>query len=786
MSDRSDLEHLAIQKFSVGQPVPRMEDQTLVRGRGQYTDDVNLPGQVYAAFVRSQVAHGRITGIDTKAALAIPGVLAVYTGTDIAKAGYGGITSRLPLKSRDGSPLKNPERPILPTDKARFVGDPLVCVIAETAALAQESAEAVVVDIEPLPAATDVRTAEKVAAPVWDSAPGNLALDYLYGEPDKVAAAFAQAAHVTRLRMENKRLVVCAMEPRACLASYDGGSGRFTLYSPTQGVMGSKANAANLMKVTPDKMRFVAVNVGGSFGMKAAVFPEYVCAMHAARELGKPVKWTDTRSDSFISDHHGRAQDFDCELALDKDGHILALRMRGFGDLGAYLTNFGPQLATFNVVKHVASVYKTPLMELSCRCVFTNTVPVTAYRGAGRGEGNYYIERLIDTAAREMGIDPAEMRRRNLIGPNEMPYKSVSGSTYDCGDFPAILDKALKEADWAGFPARKQASAKSGKLRGRGIGQFLEMTAPVMKEQGSIRFEKDGSLTVFTGTHDHGQGHGTTFAQILVERLGVPFDKVRIAQTDSDLLKSGGGTGGSKSIMASGTALVEASAKVIEKARTAASFVLEANAADIQMKSGRLVVVGTDRGIPLLELAQRIASDPSLPAECPRSLDVDYIHDAAPPTFPNGCHIAEVEIDPDTGIVHVDRYTMVGDFGTLVNPLIVQGQLRGGVVQGLGQCLMEVARYSEDGQLLSGSFMDYAMPRAADTPSMSYADLPVLTKSNPLGAKGCGEAGTSGGLPSIMNAITDALAPYGINHIEMPATPEAVWRAIQGASRKTA
>ncbi len=780
MSDGNDIEAIALQKFAIGQPVRRMEDQTLVRGQGQYTDDVDLPGQVYAAFVRSQVAHGRIAGIDQGAARAMPGVLAIYTGADLAKMGYGGLTSRLPLKSRDGSPLKNPERAVLPTDKVRYVGDPVACVIATSVSEAEAAAEAVEVDIETLPAVVDMRTADKAGADVWDAVPGNVALDYLFGDPDKVAAAFAQAAHVTRLEMENQRVVVCAMEPRSCVAAHDGESGRFTLYSPTQSVMGSKANAAGLMKVAPDKVRFVATNVGGSFGMKAAVFPEYVCALHAARDLGKPVKWTDTRSNSFLSDHHGRAQAFTGELALDKEGRILALRLTGHGDLGAYLTNFGPQLSTFNVVKHVASVYRTPLLEVSTRCVFTNTVPVTAYRGAGRGEGNYYMERLIDTAAHEMGIDPAEIRRRNLVEASEMPFKSVSGSVYDCGDFPAQLEKALAEADWSGFPARQKASAAKGMLRGRGIGQFLEATAPVQKEQGSIHFEQDGSVTLYTGTHDHGQGHGTTFAQVVGSQLGLPFEKIRIVQTDSDRLMSGGGTGGSKSIMASGTALFEAGTRVIDKAKLAASFILEASVGDIQFKGGRLSIVGTDRGVSLLDLARKIASHPALPADCPASLNVDYVHDSAPATFPNGCHIAEVEIDPDTGIIHIDRYTMVGDFGTLVNPLIVEGQLRGGVVQGLGQCLMEAARYDDEGQLLSGSFMDYAMPRAADAPVMRYADLPVLTKTNPLGVKGCGEAGASGGLPSIMNAIVDALSPYGVKHMEMPATPEKVWRAIRG------
>lgn len=784
MSDRNSLEALALTKFAVGQPVRRAEDHTLVRGQGRYTDDVNLPGQAHAALVRSQIAHGRIKSIDTATARAMPGVLAVYTGADLATAGYGGITSRVPLKNRDGSPFKAPERPALTSDKVRFVGDPLACVIAETAAQAQEAAEAVVVDLDPLPAVADMRTAMQAKAAVWDVAPDNLCLDYLHGDPDKVAAAFAGAYHVTRMRLENQRLVVGAMEPRACVADFDAASGRFTLYAPTQGVLGSRANAAGLMKVPLDKMRFVAVNVGGSFGMKGAVFPEYVCAMHAARALGRPVKWTDTRSDSFISDHHGRAQAFDSELALDKDGKILALRMTGFGDVGAYLSNFGPLLCTFNVVKHVASLYRTPLIELATRVVFTNTVPVTAYRGAGRPEGNYYIERLVDTAAREMGIDPAEMRRRNLLTPAELPYKAASGSVYDCGDFPAILDKVLAVSDWAGFPARAAETKARGKLRGRGIGQYLEQTAPVQKELGSIRFDKDGGVTVTTGTHDHGQGHGTSFAQIVSQRLGVPFDKIRVMQTDSDRISAGGGTGGSKSIMSSGTALMGAADRVIEKAKQAGAYILEASATDLEMRGGRLSVVGTDRGITLAELVAKVAADPTLPADCPRSLDVDHIHDTAPPTYPNGSHVAEVEIDPDTGITEVVRYAMVGDFGTLVNPMIVEGQLRGGVVQGLGQCLMEEARYDADGQLLSGSFMDYAMPHAADTPNMSYTDLGVPTKSNPLGVKGCGEAGTSGALPAIMNAINDALAPLGVRHLEMPATPERVWRAIRDAQAR--
>ena len=779
MSTRND-DSLAMTKFAVGQPVPRLEDVTLVKGAGRYTSDVDLPGQVFAAFVKSQVAHGTITSIDATAAHAMPGVLAVYTSADLARAGIVGIPCRLPLKSQDGSAIKVADRPALAVDKVRFVGDPIACVIAATADQAQDAAEAVEVDIDQLDAVVDPRDAVAPGAPqLYVDAPGNVSLDYLYGDRPKVTEAFAQAAHVTKMRLQNVRLVVNAMEPRSVVADYDGAAGKFTLYAPTQGVLGSKATAAAVMKVAPDKMRFIAVNVGGSFGMKGAIFPEYVCAMHGARELGRPVKWTDARSEAFTSDHHGRAQDFDAEMALDGQGHILAIRLDGFGDMGAYLTAMGPLFSTFNVVKHTTSLYRTPLIEVRTRCVFTNTVPITAYRGAGRPEGLYYMERLIETAAREMGIDPIEMRRRNHITPDQMPFKAASGSLYDCGNFPALLDKAIAESDWTGFAKRATESTARGKLRGRGIGQFLEVTAPVQKELGAIHFEADGTVTVLTGTHDHGQGHWTSFAQIVAERLGVPFEAIRVMQTDSDRLSAGGGTGGSKSLMSSGTALVEASTRVIDKARRAAAHLLEASAGDLEFKAGRVRIVGTDRSLSLLDIARSISTSTTLPADCPRSLDIDYVHEAAPATYPNGCHVAEVEVDPDTGFIAIERYTMVGDFGTMVNPLIVRGQLQGGVVQGLGQCLMERAHYTEDGQLASGSFMDYAMPRAADAPTMAFSSLAVPTASNPLGAKGCGEAGVAGALTSIMNAIVDALSPCGVRHIEMPATPETVWRAIQ-------
>jgi carbon-monoxide dehydrogenase large subunit len=495
------------------------------------------------------------------------------------------------------------------------------------------------------------------------------------------------------------------------------------------------------------------------------------------------VKWTDTRSDSFLSDHHGRAQEFECELALAKDGTFLAVRCKGFGDLGGYMTQIGPLFSTFNIVKHVNSCYRTPLVEVSTRCVFTNTVPVTAYRGAGRPEGNYYMERLIDTAAREMGIDPVELRRRNHVQPEQIPYKAPSGSTYDSGNFPAILDKALELADWNGFDKRKADSAKRGKLRGRGIGQFLEVTAPLQAEYGGVHFEPDGGVTILTGSHDHGQGHGTTFGQIVATELGVPFDKIRLMQSDSDQLVSGTGTGGSKSLMCSGTAFVEASAKVIEKGRIIASHMLEAGVEDIAFEAGRFTIAGTDRSISIMDMAQKLHAGGGLPEEAPQSLDVDHVGSAGAATYPNGCHICEVEIDPETGITTIVRYSMVGDFGNVVNPVIVQGQVQGGVVQGLGQCLMEETHYGADGQLLSGSFMDYAMPRADHAPQFAYASLPDPAKTNPLGVKGCGEAGCAGSMTSIMNAVVDALSEFGVTHIDMPATPLRVWEAIERARR---
>ena len=781
MNVHDDPHSLALMKFGIGQPVPRTEDPVLVRGAGCYTDDLKLAGEAYAVMVRSRFAHGIIKRIDTTAARAMPGVLGAYTGADLAE--YGTLKCIVPFKNRDGTPMRMPPRPALPTDKVRFVGDPVAFVVAETPLQAKDAAEAVEIDIDPLPAVTTPKAAAAPDAPLLhEEAPGNIALDYHYGDADAVAAAFAKAAHITRVKLINSRVVVNAMEPRAALATYDGASGRYTLHVPTQGVFGMRGNIAEILKVEPKQVRILTGHVGGSFGMKAAPFPEYVCVLHAARMLGRPVKWTDERSGSFVSDSHGRDHDVAAELALDADGSFLAVRLTSLANFGAFLSQVAPMPSTLNAVRNVQGVYRTPLIEVSTKCVFTNTTHVSAYRGAGRPEGNYYMERLIDVAADEMEIDRIELRRRNQSKPRELPRKMASGSMYDSGDFPAVLKHALDVAEVKEFPRRKRESRKRGKVRGLGIGSYLECTAPPSKEMGGIRFEQDGTVTIITGTLDYGQGHAAPFAQVLSEKLGIPFERIRLIQGDSDELLAGGGTGGSKSIMHSGTAIVEAAGKVIEQGKQIASHVLEAAVSDIEFAQGRFVIAGTDRSVGIMELAEKLRSGINLPEGTPSTLDVRHVSEGpGGATFPNGCHICEVELDPETGIIEVVKYASVNDFGTVINPTIVEGQLHGGVIQGIGQAVMEMTAYDDDGQLLTGSFMDYALPRAADSPQVLVVHHPVPATTNVLGVKGCGEAGCAGSLTSVMNAIVDALSEFGIRHLDMPATPYRVWRAIQEA-----
>jgi carbon-monoxide dehydrogenase large subunit len=772
---------IALQKYGVGQPIRRKEDDTLVRGRGKYTDDFSLPRQAYGWVVRSSHAHGVIKGIDTSAAKAMPGVLGVWTGADLASAGYKPFICGLPLKNRDGSVLLQTNRMPLATDKVRFVGDPFAFVVAETVAQARDAAEAVEIDIEPLPAVTDAAEAAKPAAPqLYDHIPGNVALDYHFGDGAKVDAAFASAAHVTRLDIVNTRVAVVPMEPRVALGHYDKATERYTLQVPTQGVSGNKAIISRLLNVPPEKVRILTANVGGSFGMKNLNYPEYTCILHASKTLGRPVKWTDERSTSFLSDSQGRSQQIHAELALDAEGKFLAVRLSGYGNLGAFITGVAPGPLSANTSKNLSSVYRTPLLSVDIKAVVTNTTHLGAYRGAGRPEANYYMERLIDRAADEMGISRLTLRKRNFIKPAQLPYAAASGVTYDSGDFDGVFNKALEMSDHANFAKRKKESRKSGKLRGIAVGSYLEVTAPPSGELGKITFDPDGSVTLTTGTLDYGQGHATSFAQVLSAELGVPFEKIKLQQNDSDLVRFGNGTGGSRSITASGTAIVESSALVVEKGKKAASHLLEASEADIEFSGGRFTIAGTDRSIGIMELAERLREG-KMPEGVPSSLDVDHNTKEIPSTFPNGCHVAEVEIDPDTGVIKIMRYFAVNDFGTVVNPMIVAGQLHGGVAQGIGQALMEEVNYDESGQPITGSFMDYAMPRAEDIPSMEIGDHPSRAKSNPLGTKGCGEAGCAGSLVVVVNAVIDALSEYGVKDINMPLTPEKVWRAIQNA-----
>jgi carbon-monoxide dehydrogenase large subunit len=784
---KSSIENaIAMQKYGVGQPVRRKEDDTLVRGKGKYTDDFSLPGQAYAWIVRSSHAHGIIKGIDATAAKTMPGVLGVWTGADLASANYNPFTCGMPLKNRDGSPLLQTNRPALATDKARFVGDPIAVVVAETLAQARDAGEAIEIDIEPLPAVTNPAEAAKPGAPqLYDHIPHNVALDYHYGDTAKIDAAFAAAAHVTKLDIVNTRVAVVPMEPRVALAHYDKKSERYTLQVPTQGVSGNKVTLAKILNTTNDKVRILTANVGGSFGMKNVSYPEYVCILHAAKTLGRPVKWTDERSTSFLSDSHGRAQMIHAELALDAEGHFLAVRLSGYGNLGAYITGVAPGPLSLNTGKNLASVYRTPLLGVDIKTVLTNTTLMGAYRGAGRPEANYYMERLIDRAADEMRINRLTLRKRNFIKPAQLPFAAASGVTYDSGDFQGVFSKALEISDHANFARRKKESRKRGKLRGIAIGSYLEVTAPPSGELGKITFQPDGTVKLTTGTLDYGQGHATPFAQVLSAQLGVPFEKITLEQNDSDLVRFGNGTGGSRSITATGQAIVEASALVVERGKKAAAHALEASEGDIEFVGGRFTIAGTDRSIGIMELAQRLRED-KMPEGEPSSLDVDHATKETVSTFPNGCHVAEVEIDPDTGVVQIVRYNAVNDFGTVVNPMIVAGQLHGGVVQGIGQALMEEVNYDSSGQPITGSFMDYALPRAEDVPVIDIGDHPSPAKTNPLGTKGCGEAGCAGSLVVIVNAVLDALSEYGVKEINMPLTPEKVWRAIRDAEKAKA
>jgi carbon-monoxide dehydrogenase large subunit len=770
-----DLPMTALPKFGIGQPVPRTEDPRLLRGQGHYTDDVTPAGTLVARLLRSDHAHGVIGRLDVAAAKAAPGVRLVLTGADLAGHGYQDLPCAVPLKGMADEPLIVPPHPSLARGRVRYVGQPLAMVVAETAAQAADALELISVEIDPLPPVADLPGAvSSEAAQLHDEAPGNVALRWGWGDMAAVDAAIAGAAHVTRLRLVNNRVSVVPMEPRGAVVSF--ADDRWTIETGCQGVFGLRAQLAAVLGVEVDRVHVLAHDIGGSFGMKASVFPEHLPLLHAARLLGQPIKWVNDRSESFTTDYHGRDSVFDAALALDAEGRFLAVKLEGLGNLGAYAAGFGAAVPTMVLQKNLASLYRLPVFAMVVDLVFTTTTPTTAYRGAGRPEAIYILERLIDAAARETGRDPVALRRLNLIPPEAIPYTAANGLTYDSGAFEAHLDAALERADWAGFAARREASRARGRLRGIGLTTYLEVTAPPGREMGGIRFAADGTVTIVTGTLDYGQGHRAPFAQVLADRLGVPFEAIELLQGDSDQLLFGGGTGGSRSIMATGQAIDAAARQVIEQGRELAADRLEAAPADIVFKDGTFTVAGTDRQVALMDLARAH----------PEALSAELVAETPPSAFPNGSHVAEVEIDPETGHVALVRYTAVDDFGVMVNPLLVEGQVHGGLVQGIGQALAENAVYDPEGQLLAGSFMDYAMPRADDMPDFDLAFHPVPATTNALGAKGCGEAGVTAAPPTIMNAVLDALAPLGITHLDLPATPEKVWRAIQAVRRSAA
>ena len=710
-------------------------------------------------------------------------MLAVYTSADLDADGIGELPCAALVKNVDGTAQANPGHPVLAKGAVRHVGDPVAFIVAETGKAARDAAEAVLVDYDILPSITDLATAMDAGAPqVWDSSPNNVVFDWEIGQKDKTEELFKSAAHVTRLTVVNNRIVVNSMEARAALAEYDAKEEKWTLRTNTQGGWLLKDFLSGaIFKLPPEKFRIITPDVGGGFGMKIFLYAEQVLVCYAARKLGRPIKWASERSEAFLSDTHGRDNITMGEVAVDAGGKLLALRTRNVANMGAYLSTFAPYIPTYAGTGVLASIYGFQAVYANVIGVFTNTVPVDAYRGAGRPESNYLVERLIDAAARELKIDRIEFRRRNIVPPEKMPHSTPVGKTYDSGDFQILLDAGLKTMDWAGFAARRDASAKQGMRRGIGLAYYLEATGGAPTERAEIQFTDDDFVDVFVGTQSTGQGHETAYVQLTVEKLGVPAEKVRVKQGDTDRIPTGGGTGGARSLYSEGQAILLTTSSVIEKGKKAASEALEAAPADIVFEDGRFAIVGTDRGMDIIALAahQRVRAKRG---EDVTTLDAAEVANIDNHTFPNGCHIAEVEIDPETGVVRVVRYSVTDDVGKAVNPLIVRGQVHGGVAQGFGQAVLERTSFDpESGQLLSGSLMDYALPRADDLPDIEVDLIEVPCLSNPLGVKGAGEAGAVGSPPAVINAIIDALSVDGVRHIDMPATPEKVWRALATA-----
>jgi aerobic carbon-monoxide dehydrogenase large subunit len=786
----------------IGASVRRKEDLRFLSGRGQYTDDINRPGQLYAHVLRSPHAHAEIRGIDIAAARSMPGVKAIFTGADMAAENIGGLPCGWQIHNKDGSPMAEPPHPVLAVGRVRHVGDPVAVVIAETRAQARDAAEAIAVDYASLPAAATLEAAIAPGAPlVHDGAKSNLCYDWHIGDKAATDAAFSGAAHVVRFETTNNRLVPNAMEPRAAVGDFDATTGEYTLFTTSQNphvirlLMG-----AHVLHLPESKLRVVAPDVGGGFGSKIYHYAEEAIVTWSAGKLGRPVKWTADRTESFMSDAHGRDHVSRAELALNASGKILGLRVHTYANMGAYLSTFAPCVPTYLYATLLAGVYTTPVIYAEVKAVFTNTVPVDAYRGAGRPEATYLLERLMDVAAAQTGIDRVKLRQQNFISPDQFPYQTPVALQYDSGDYHATLEQALKSADWAGFETRRAEAKARGKLRGIGISTYLEACgiAPSavvgslgaragLYEVGTIRVHPTGSVTVLTGSHSHGQGHETTFAQLVADRLGVPVAQVDVVHGDTAKVPFGMGTYGSRSLAVGGSAMVKAMDKIIAKGRRIAAHLMEASVDDVEFDRGTFRVAGTDRTKTLTEISLAAYVPHNYPIEeLEPGLDETAFYDPKNFTYPGGCHIAEVEIDPDTGHVSVVNFTVVDDVGRVINPMIVEGQVQGGVAQGIGQALLEAAVYDSEGQLLSGSMMDYTMPRADDLPLVGVANHTTLCTHNPLGVKGCGEVGAIGSPPAVMNAVVDALRDFGVRHVEMPATPPKIWQIINGTAPRLA
>jgi len=782
----------------IGAAVRRKEDYRFITGAGRFTDDINRPKQLYAQIIRSPLPHAAIKSIDTSAAAAAPGVVAVFTGQDMADDGVGSLPCGWGINSKDGSPMVEPGHAPLVVDRVRHVGDQVAVVLAESRGAARDAAELVDVDYDDLPAVTNVAAAGKDGAPqVWDEAANNICFDWEIGDKDATDQAFSAAEHVVSIDLVNNRLIANAMEPRAAIGDYDTGNDEYTLYTTSQNphvirlLMG-----AYVLGIPEHKLRVIAPDVGGGFGSKIFHYAEEAIVTWASRKVGRPVKWTAERSESFVSDAHGRDHVSHAELALSADGDFLGLRVSTLANLGAYLSTFGPSVPTYLYATLLAGTYKTPAIYAEVKGTFTHTVPVDAYRGAGRPEASYLLERLVDRAARQLGMAPTDLRRRNFIDKESFPYQTPVALEYDIGDYETCLDTALDMIDYPGFAERKKASAADGKLRGIGISTYIEACgiAPSnvagalgaragLYEAGTIRVNPTGSVTVLTGSHSHGQGHETTFAQLVTEALGVDIDAIEVVHGDTGKIPFGMGTYGSRSLAVGGMAIMAALEKIKDKSKKIAAHLLEASADDIEFEDGQLTVAGTDRSVAFGDVALTAYVPHNYPLdELEPGLEETAFYDPKNFTFPAGCHICELEIDPETGHIELQRFVAADDFGRVVNPMIVEGQVHGGLTQGIGQALYEQCVYDDDGQLLTGSLLDYNLPKADSVPDFEVATHETLCTHNALGVKGAGEAGAIGSTPAVINAVVDALSELGVDDIALPATPERVWQAIQQAS----